>query len=115
MTSSIPKPPASNPGPPLRAQAVLLAFVIAAPGADEGLRAFVVDAARLRYGALLGEAAGTPKEAFFKLASRLNTILPGAAFAGDLSRLRAGELPQHATLQQFFSRLGDAAILIRGR
>ena len=103
------------PGSPLRAQAVLLAFVIAAPGADGGLCAMVVDASRLKYGALLGEAADTPKEAFFKLVSRLSSLLPGAAFAGDLSRLRAGELPQHATLQQFFSRLGDAAILIRGR
>jgi membrane associated rhomboid family serine protease len=104
------------PGSHFRPQAVLLGLLVAAP--EDGLearKAIVVDAARIRYAALLDEPVATPKDAFFKLVSKLNVLLPGAAFAGDRAKLRSGDLPQFATLPHFFSRLGDAAILTKGR
>jgi len=100
------------PGAALRAPCVLLALVTS-PRENEAqeTRTFVVDASRLKYGALLETPASTPKDAFFKLASKVNVLLPGAAFAGDRAKLREGTLPQHATLREFFSRLDDAAIM----
>jgi hypothetical protein len=98
---------------PSLAPAVVMAFVIAPRSKGAAPRAVVVDAALLKYARILEGPAASPREAFFRLVTQLDTALPGAAFAGDRGRVHAGALPEFGTLGDFLARLEDAISVLK--